>query len=152
MELQLPDQPRCCDSAPTITKVTLGAYIFAVLQQDFCFLMFLERYICQGEYGQINKMTQDKHIWPSHAAGCFFTFPQGPHSRHAWKIHHNPFCAVKRFSAQKPENKSKQMYLARPWNTNIPGWWFQILFIFAATGGNNPFLTIFFFRWVETTN
>ena len=40
MELQLPDQPRCCDSAPTITKVTLGAYIFAVLQQDVFFLMF----------------------------------------------------------------------------------------------------------------
>ena len=45
MELQLPDQPRCCDSAPTITKVTLGAYIFAVLQQDVFVLMFLERYM-----------------------------------------------------------------------------------------------------------
>lgn len=125
MELQLPDQPRCCDSAPKITKVTLGTYIFAVLHQDVCFLMFLERYMSRWVWKDKHNNAwchvscTQKSILPSHAAGCFFTFPQGRHSRHAWKIHHNPFCALKRFLAQKTENKSRQMYLARPWNTNI---------------------------------
>ena len=34
---------------------------------------------------------------------------------------------------------------------NLPRWWFQRLFIFTSTWGNDPNWLIFF-RWVETTN
>ena len=34
---------------------------------------------------------------------------------------------------------------------NLTSWWFQILFIFTPTWGNDP-IWLIFFKWVETTN
>ena len=36
-------------------------------------------------------------------------------------------------------------------SSNLPGWWFQIFFIFTRTWGNDA-IRLIFFRWVETTN
>ena len=33
----------------------------------------------------------------------------------------------------------------------LPGWWFEIFFIFIPIWGNDPILQILF-KWVETTN
>ena len=43
------------------------------------------------------------------------------------------------------------VFSAENFSHKYPGWWFQIVFIFTPTWGNDP-IRLIFFRWVETTN
>ncbi len=55
--------------------------------------------------------------------------------------------AAKSHAAQ---GKAREMRSLEKGNT-ISSWWFQKLFIFTPTWGNDP-IWVIFFNWVETTN